>query len=50
MDRVRDHTIKPLDALNQARVQHIPHWPGADWRDLPNITVTLSDGTTTNKL
>uniref|UniRef100_A0A8C0IZ04 DNA (cytosine-5)-methyltransferase n=1 Tax=Chelonoidis abingdonii TaxID=106734 RepID=A0A8C0IZ04_CHEAB len=33
-----------------ARMRHVPLAPGSDWRDLPNIEVRLSDGTTTRKL
>lgn len=31
-------------------MRHIPLAPGSDWRDLPNIEVRLSDGTSTRKL
>jgi len=33
-----------------ARMRHIPVAPGADWRDLPNMEVRLSDGTYSKKL
>lgn len=39
-----------MSALVAARMRHIPLAPGSDWRDLPNIEVRLSDGTTTRKL
>ena len=31
-----DHITKPLNALQQERINLIPTDPGADWRDLPN--------------
>jgi len=31
-------------------MRHIPVAPGADWRDLPNMEVRLSDGTYSKKL
>ena len=39
-----------MSALVAARMRHIPLAPGSDWRDLPNIEVRLSDGTSTRKL
>ncbi|KAK7800480.1 hypothetical protein U0070_024260, partial [Myodes glareolus] len=36
--------------LVAARMRNIPLFPGSDWRDLPNIEVLLTDGTTTKKL
>lgn len=36
--------------LVEARIAHIPTASGSDWRDLPNITVRLSDGTYSKKL
>ncbi|XP_054724016.1 DNA (cytosine-5)-methyltransferase PliMCI-like [Uloborus diversus] len=47
---LRDHVCKEMNPLVEARMQHIPKEPGSDWRDLPNIIVTLSDGTKTKKL
>uniref|UniRef100_A0A663DQ14 DNA (cytosine-5)-methyltransferase n=1 Tax=Aquila chrysaetos chrysaetos TaxID=223781 RepID=A0A663DQ14_AQUCH len=47
---LRDHICKDMSALVAARMRHIPLAPGSDWRDLPNIEVRLSDGTTTRKL
>ncbi|XP_050512373.1 DNA (cytosine-5)-methyltransferase PliMCI [Diabrotica virgifera virgifera] len=44
---VRDHICKEMSALVEARMSHIPTYPGADWRDLPNISLTLPDGTKT---
>lgn len=43
--RLRDHICKNMAPLIQARMSRIPTTPGSDWRDLPNISVTLSDGT-----
>lgn len=45
-----DHICKDMSPLVQARIELIPVGEGSDWRDLPNIEVQLSDGTTTNKL
>ncbi|CAI5949593.1 unnamed protein product [Closterium sp. NIES-64] len=42
--RLLDHTCKRMNELNLKRCQHIPRRPGADWRDLPDIKVRLSDG------
>lgn len=39
-----------LSPLEQARLDHIPKLPGANWRDLPDIVVRLRDGTYTEKL
>uniref|UniRef100_A0A6J0V8B4 DNA (cytosine-5)-methyltransferase n=1 Tax=Pogona vitticeps TaxID=103695 RepID=A0A6J0V8B4_9SAUR len=47
---LRDHICKDMSALVAARMRHIPLAPGSDWRDLPNIEVRLSDGTTTRQL
>ncbi|KAG8181044.1 hypothetical protein JTE90_024790 [Oedothorax gibbosus] len=41
---LRDHICKDMSPLVEARMRHIPTLPGADWRDLPNISVRLSDG------
>lgn len=41
---------RSISELIQARIDRIPCFPGADWRDLPNIQVTLSDGTIVEKL
>lgn len=43
--KLRDHICKNMAPLIQARMSRIPTTPGSDWRDLPNISVTLSDGT-----
>ncbi|PZC79547.1 hypothetical protein B5X24_HaOG216212 [Helicoverpa armigera] len=43
--KLRDHICKNMAPLIQARICRIPTTPGSDWRDLPNISVTLSDGT-----
>ncbi|KAL1781550.1 DNA (cytosine-5)-methyltransferase 1 [Sigmodon hispidus] len=47
---LRDHICKDMSPLVAARMRNIPLFPGSDWRDLPNIEVPLSDGTTTKKL
>lgn len=47
---VRDHICKEMSSLVVARMSHIPIYPGADWRDLPNIKLRLTDGTITNIL
>ena len=39
-----------MNSLVVARIRHIPVGPGSDWRDLPNIVITLSDGNSTQKL
>ncbi|KOB70090.1 Cytosine-specific methyltransferase [Operophtera brumata] len=43
--KLRDHICKNMAPLVQARITRIPLTPGSDWRDLPNISVTLPDGT-----
>lgn len=43
--KLRDHICKNMAPLIQARICRIPTTPGSDWRDLPNIAVTLSDQT-----
>jgi len=45
-----DHVCKEMNPLVAARMRHIPISPGADWRDLPNISVRLSDGSYAYKL
>nr|AKR53930.1 DNA (cytosine-5) methyltransferase 1 [Latrunculia apicalis] len=45
-----DHICKEMNPLVAARMRHIPIAPGADWRDLPNIEVRLSDGSYAKKL
>lgn len=39
-----------MNALVAARMRYIPVGPGADWRDLPNMVVRLSDGNYSKKL
>ncbi|WVZ14483.1 hypothetical protein V8G54_012049 [Vigna mungo] len=39
-----DHISKEMNELNLIRCQKIPKTPGADWRDLPEEKVTLSNG------
>lgn len=45
-----DHICKEMNPLVAARMRYIPIGPGADWRDLPNRSVRLPDGTTAPKL
>ncbi|XP_064649332.1 DNA (cytosine-5)-methyltransferase PliMCI-like isoform X1 [Lineus longissimus] len=47
---LRDHICKDMNPLVHVRMQHIPTFPGADWRDLPNREVRMSDGARTKKL
>ncbi|XP_033204996.2 DNA methyltransferase 1a isoform X1 [Bombus vancouverensis nearcticus] len=47
---LRDHICKEMAPLVETRIAHIPVASGSDWRDLPNITVRLSDGTYSKKL
>ncbi|KAI0501945.1 hypothetical protein KFK09_016890 [Dendrobium nobile] len=39
-----DHISKEMNELNLIRCKHIPKRPGADWRDLPDEKVKLSNG------
>ncbi|KAB7504337.1 DNA (cytosine-5)-methyltransferase PliMCI [Armadillidium nasatum] len=41
---LRDHICKDMAPLVESRMKHIPTAPGSDWRDLPNISILLSDG------
>lgn len=43
-ETVRDHVCKEMSQIVEARISHIPTYPGADWRDLPNIAVQLENG------
>ncbi len=45
-----DHICKEMNPITLARMQHIPKAAGSDWRDLPNIEVRLSDGSTSKLL
>ncbi|XP_071643809.1 DNA methyltransferase 1a [Temnothorax longispinosus] len=45
-----DHICKEMSPLVEARMSLIPTTIGADWRDLPNIVMRLSDGNFTKKL
>lgn len=47
---VRDHVCKEMSAIVEGRISQIPTYPGADWRDLPNISIKLNDGTKTSVL
>ncbi|EOA28898.1 hypothetical protein CARUB_v10025150mg [Capsella rubella] len=44
MSVLTDHICKELNELNLIRCKKIPKRPGADWRDLPDINVKLSNG------
>lgn len=35
-----DHIAKEMNELNLERCKHIPKYPGADWRTLPDIKVS----------
>lgn len=50
MPILRDHVCKKMAPLVEVRMANIPTAPGSDWRDLPNISVRLSDGKMTGKL
>ncbi|KAJ4902811.1 DNA (cytosine-5)-methyltransferase 1 [Raphanus sativus] len=43
-----DHISKKMNEHNLIRCKRIPKRPGADWRDLPEEKVKLSDGTVVN--
>ena len=47
---LRDHICKEMAPLIEARIRHVPTAPGSDWRDLPNLAVRLSDGSTSRVL
>ncbi|KAI8508772.1 DNA (cytosine-5)-methyltransferase 1 [Branchiostoma belcheri] len=47
---LRDHICKDMNPLVEARMRHVPLAPGSDWRDLPNIVVRLSDGSSSKLL
>lgn len=47
---LRDHICKEMAPMVEARIAHIPSAAGSDWRDLPNISLQLSDGTSAKKL
>ncbi|VVB07151.1 unnamed protein product [Arabis nemorensis] len=46
MISLTDHICKAMNELNLIRCKNIPKRPGADWRDLPDEKVTLSNGKT----
>ncbi|XP_064486313.1 DNA (cytosine-5)-methyltransferase PliMCI-like [Ornithodoros turicata] len=45
-----NHQCKEMKPLEQARIDNVPFSPGADWRDLPNKSVRLSDNTLAHAL
>lgn len=47
---VKDHICKKMCPLVEARISYIPTYSGADWRDLPNKVVKLSNGNVTETL
>ncbi|XP_011505760.1 PREDICTED: DNA (cytosine-5)-methyltransferase PliMCI-like [Ceratosolen solmsi marchali] len=47
---LNDHICKYLGPLVEARMRYVPTKVGSDWRDLPNISVRLSDGSYIDKL
>ncbi|OTF69714.1 DNA (cytosine-5)-methyltransferase-like protein [Euroglyphus maynei] len=47
---VNDHYCKQLSELNIERIKRIPLEIDADWRDLPNIRIKLSNGQIIDKL
>lgn len=47
---LRDHICKEMAPLVEARMSQVPLGAGADWRDLPNIEIRLSDGSYAKKL
>ncbi|CAD5114719.1 DgyrCDS3762 [Dimorphilus gyrociliatus] len=49
-DTVFDHICKPLNVLVIERIKHVPKSPKSDWRDIPNIEITLQDGRIIKKL
>lgn len=49
-DTVRLHAPKGYAPLVEERMRRVPLYPGADWRDLPNISVRLKNGVLTTKL
>lgn len=44
MMALNDHISKEMNELNLIRCKHIPKRPGADWHDLPEEKVKLSNG------
>ncbi|KFK31662.1 dna (cytosine-5)-methyltransferase [Arabis alpina] len=46
MISLTDHICKSMNELNLIRCKNIPKRPGADWRDLPDVKVKLSNGKT----
>ncbi|KAF7280844.1 hypothetical protein GWI33_005445 [Rhynchophorus ferrugineus] len=44
-DVVKDHECNPVSALIKKRIQMIPE--NGNWTDLPNVAITLEDGTQT---
>ena len=47
---ISHHEAKVMTEIVMARISYIPKVLGADWRDLPNIAITLPSGRQTKKL
>lgn len=45
-----DHVCKNMAPIILTRMENIPTSLGSDWRDLPNIEIKLSDGSSAKKL
>ncbi|KAL1455035.1 hypothetical protein WDU94_009156, partial [Cyamophila willieti] len=41
LDLIQDHITKQLSPLMELRIELVPSYPNADWRDLPNICIPL---------
>jgi DNA (cytosine-5)-methyltransferase 1 len=48
--QLRDHIVKAVSPLVQARLDCLPVVPGTDWRDLPNLPLTLGSGDMVHRL
>ena len=45
-----DHICKKMSNFDLKRISLIPKKPGADWRDLPNVEITLNNSEILHKL
>ena len=50
METVKHHEARVLNPICMERMKLIPKTFGGDWRDLPNIKITLPNGQQTVKL
>uniref|UniRef100_A0A8D9EUQ9 Cytosine-specific methyltransferase n=1 Tax=Cacopsylla melanoneura TaxID=428564 RepID=A0A8D9EUQ9_9HEMI len=41
LDLIQDHITKQLSPLMELRIELVPSYPNADWRDLPNICIPI---------